>query len=697
MKVSVVHQKSVLDNAKIICNQGNVTEAIDMDYLYKWTPSIPVFISAQTGSGKNTFVRETLIRNLVNLGFNFLIMSNRIALSRQEKRNIAIIMDEICPSKSKYSYEEELDRHSPQMLDEFENIGNITIKSYQSFLSRKENLKGYDFIIFDECHFFLADAIFNKSTYNILTDILKMYPFAIRIYMSATPEDVIVPIITTEQKIIDEEKLKNKNTAYNQSSIFHPIIFRFLPNHDSNRIWNYEYTQYTLFNHYAVKGLSKGKPIKTEQKITSFSTFMVQAEEMIYEIDTYEAFNSFSNSAVIYKLDRNYDYINCKYLSIDESNLSKEEDSTINKLYQPIIDLVKKQITAEENNKKIEKWMIFVGKKVDGQKLLDLIGSQYASYIDSKSKYSTKEDGLIYNNICEKGIFDKKVLITTSVLDNGVSIVDPQVKHIAILKFDKVSFLQMLGRKRVDKNQKLMLYIQEFASNSLNGILKKFKDALDKIKASNINNHEEIIKNIINNDEIFYFNNKKNLNLDGILGYNYFLENKLENDINFLENILYITEDSIESFGKKTIIEQLSWINKVNSFDISNYLNTFEEKEIEKANNREKLFEFLESKCCKEEISKDSIKRKDFFRVAGMNQSQQKDFCIKFSELYNNTYIAKKIIKVYGKKIISDFLREKGLQYEIVTETVKINANEKEKNNERKNSTTLWILIKADK
>ena len=52
-----------------------------------------------------------------------------------------------------------------------------------------------------------------------------------------------------------------------------------------------------------------------------------------------------------------------------------------------------------------------------------------------------------------------KILITTSVLDNGVSIHDAEVGNLVIATENKVSFIQMLGRIRGEKNSQCRLYI----------------------------------------------------------------------------------------------------------------------------------------------------------------------------------------------------------------------------------------------
>lgn len=61
-----------------------------------------------------------------------------------------------------------------------------------------------------------------------------------------------------------------------------------------------------------------------------------------------------------------------------------------------------------------------------------------------------------------KNKFDPQILISTSVIDNGVSIIDKSVKNIVIISFDKISFLQKLGRKRLDENEKITIYIPNF-------------------------------------------------------------------------------------------------------------------------------------------------------------------------------------------------------------------------------------------
>lgn len=62
------------------------------------------------------------------------------------------------------------------------------------------------------------------------------------------------------------------------------------------------------------------------------------------------------------------------------------------------------------------------------------------------------------NMVAEKNIFRAQVIISTSVMDNGINIEDPKLRNMIIIADNKAEFIQMLGRKRRDKQQ-LKLYI----------------------------------------------------------------------------------------------------------------------------------------------------------------------------------------------------------------------------------------------
>ena len=62
--------------------------------------------------------------------------------------------------------------------------------------------------------------------------------------------------------------------------------------------------------------------------------------------------------------------------------------------------------------------------------------------------------------IITKSRFKCQVLAATTVLDNGINIKDKEVKNIMIDYCDPITIIQALGRKRLDKNERVKLYLR---------------------------------------------------------------------------------------------------------------------------------------------------------------------------------------------------------------------------------------------
>ena len=120
-----------------------------------------------------------------------------------------------------------------------------------------------------------------------------------------------------------------------------------------------------------------------------------------------------------------------------------------------------------KNIKAKEKTAIFVMSKEFGRKLKDFINNdcnRKAVYIDNGEKGSDT-----YNEIITNDKFNEDVLITTSVLDNGVNIKDYNFKNIIILHLDAIKYVQAIGRKRFEKDECLNVWLPNFDKSYLNG------------------------------------------------------------------------------------------------------------------------------------------------------------------------------------------------------------------------------------
>lgn len=353
---------------QVECGRKSVADGIgdhyqvrlDFDYRIeenvpdRWEPKQPVFLSAQTGQGKNYFIENFLIPYLEDLNyknktkFRILIISNRLALKRQSEKHIRGQDNAEDDEKRIYSYKDVAD-----------------VVTYQGLLRRKKDLErvqkkkrsGYLFVICDEAHFFTSDAMFNPYTQEILSSIVVLFKKAIRIYMTATPYECL-------QYICEHEE--------------YPPVF--------------------------------------------------------------------------YHFQRDYSYMNVKAYS------------EIRELYDDIIKGVNRA----------EKWLIFIDDKAKCQRVKDELeekgekmgislqnddskaGKVYAVSADSKNdeicKLIIQEEKLV------KGI---QVLITTSVLDNGVNLTG--IDHIVVSDMSKSKCIQMVGRARKSgDNDSKTLYLKRF-------------------------------------------------------------------------------------------------------------------------------------------------------------------------------------------------------------------------------------------
>lgn len=122
-----------------------------------------------------------------------------------------------------------------------------------------------------------------------------------------------------------------------------------------------------------------------------------------------------------------------------------------------------------------EQWLIFVNSKSEGKALKKALNmrleANQTTYLDSTSKKSKT-----WRKIVSNSTFDGKVLICTSVLDNGVNLSEQSnasarnIRHIVLPPCEHDTFMQMLGRKRIpkDSNPEIHLYIQTLTPTQLN-------------------------------------------------------------------------------------------------------------------------------------------------------------------------------------------------------------------------------------
>ena len=346
-----------------------VSDAIHEKDIESWKCNTkrPVFISAQTGRGKNYFITHSLREYAKKNGERILYISNRVALDYQQKKDLAVLTN---TRFSPYSTED--------CLENTEVFSNVTVVTYHKLLhdfshKTQEWFLSFRYVVIDECHFFYSDSLFNPYTGYLLEKIVEKFRNSVRIYMSATFEDVLDPICYYESSFM--------------TTIDHGTRF-------------------------------------------------------------YRCF------PLAYYFPRDFSAYQCKYFS----------------------DL--EQIAAEiQNGSKKEKWIVFVTSKEAGKSLCSELNDipkdsstqieKVAVYFDSQSRNSDDlETRKLWEQLEQNGKTNRRILVTTSVLDNGFSVKDPLVKNIVICTDDKTEFLQELGRCRIEKGTQINLYIQKMTNTT---------------------------------------------------------------------------------------------------------------------------------------------------------------------------------------------------------------------------------------
>lgn len=336
-----------------------VSDVIGEDYKQMgigWNWGSVLLLNTPTGSGKTTFIFKKFLAYIIEKGiqerkkgYRLLYLVNRSILKEQLERGLpgwtnALILKLNIKSIQEY----------------------ITIATYQSIEKGllQENmystinwLNSFDYVVYDECHYFYNDSNFNTYTELSFRYLMQCFNTKVQIFMSATIENMEY-FIKRECRPLD---------GYLSESV--------------------RFKQYTM------------EPNYDSVRLIVFNT----REEM-------------------------------------------------------------KQLVLEQ--KAADKWLIFIDSIKEGKELEEFLSKELEESNSKKgqvvfidAKYANNEDSAqTVDKIAATKKAPEKIIITTAVMDNGISLEDYELRNIVILADTKESFIQMLGRKRPD-GREINLYI----------------------------------------------------------------------------------------------------------------------------------------------------------------------------------------------------------------------------------------------
>lgn len=106
------------------------------------------------------------------------------------------------------------------------------------------------------------------------------------------------------------------------------------------------------------------------------------------------------------------------------------------------------------------KWLVFIDTKEEGRQKKAILNSHGISAAFVAANGMQSDDEQEYERLLKFGKFETQVLLATSVIDNGVSIVDDTVTHIVLSGFEMIQAVQQAGRIRFKgKRPPIELYI----------------------------------------------------------------------------------------------------------------------------------------------------------------------------------------------------------------------------------------------
>lgn len=268
-----------------------------------------------------------------------------------------------------------------------------------------------------------------------------------------------------------------------------------------------------------------------------------------------------------------------------------EYDAEKDYSYLDIRVLHKREEVADVIKKEDGKWLIFVDSREFGsilnKDIICKLDCDESGVAFITSDYREEDDAMNeVQFLAKKKKQGSRIVITTSVLDNGISLHDRELRNVIIIADTEAEFIQMLGRKREDGGV-TKLYIYKLDKNHFLKRQRKNKQRLEIVKQymSEVNEymsqfgqndqgvkglteseekaltfqHKKWLRKLMNGDVDFENIRALFLDVNGYLVLNRLAAENLKALDKFYSEIIRLFESMRED---AYLYEQLSWLKK---------------------------------------------------------------------------------------------------------------------------------------
>ena len=306
----------------------------------------------------------------------------------------------------------------------------------------------YDYIVADECHYFITDAMFNHYT-DVAYD-----------FIMGQTKKVVILVSATAKLLFEELQLQKK--------LKHRNIFRIDKDYSYvKKLYYYQKDELKSIIDYILQN-------EEDSKILVFCN---SAQRMVEMNAIYEEQADYYCSKGVYTKNK------------EKSN--QKEQSKKKKASKEFVQL-----------RKICGWF-----------------DEDGNLKEKNSVIHEYTDGLI--------TFNKRILFTTKVLDNGINLKDRKIKHIFSEILDLDTLIQSFGRKRsIDADDTCTFYIREYQKKGIQGLINKVAKPLEQARMYT-ENYEKFQQRYGKNrywmkgNEIFYTNFSEDKEKGGTIKTNY--------------------------------------------------------------------------------------------------------------------------------------------------------------------------------
>jgi len=428
-----------------------LSDIIGEDYK-NWKAGQSVLACTSTGSGKTWFVVNCLLPYAKAQGKHVVYYCNRKFLNMQVQASARKqIYDELGEDKEglapylhirTYQHTEH-QRDFPNVLEVDEN-GNGRLIDESQIL----------YYVFDEAMYPVQDASFNSSTQYWYEQALKLTrKNAVAVFLTATPEPFYLYCKTGRGGV---------------KALLQEFVARYSVSE------NLYFDRWSYYLHYPGVAQPALKVFLGDPYAALFAWVQDAYTRDMHWVDHYYGEER--------SLSACYDYADTYYFD--------EIDSLAHLIAESVKESRKKSSEREEGESKAEEkpvedaWLVFVRTLEDAKSLrlalrtLDcpsvVISSQFTKRYDGKPAKRKNTNKEIFHKLVNEEYLGTPVLLSTSVLDCGTTLHAKNVKNLVICQPNKTSFLQMLGRIRVEEGERINLYIQSYTSKMIEGYARKY-------------------------------------------------------------------------------------------------------------------------------------------------------------------------------------------------------------------------------